>query len=334
MKAVEERDFIYERAPMASCHASTIAQVGSALVVAFFGGTREGAADVGIWLARQEGGVWSEVKEVANGSTGDGERYPCWNPVLFQPSSGPLLLFYKVGPSPRDWCGMLMRSTDGGITWSAPERLPKGIWGPIKNKPIQLADGSLLCPSSTESDGWRVHLERTPDLGRTWRTVGPMNDGKEFAAIQPTLLTYPSGRVQMLCRSRQGCIATCWSEDGGETWDSMRATALPNPNSGIDAVTLRDGRALLVYNHSGIIAGRRAGPRSPLNVAITEDGVSWQAALVLEDEPGEYSYPAVIQTADDLVHMTYTWRRELIRHVVIDPSQLAPCDIPGAVWPT
>jgi predicted neuraminidase len=217
---------------------------------------------------------------------------------------------------------MLITSTDQGRTWSKPQRLPEGFLGPIKNKPVQLNDGSLLCPSSTEHAGWRVHLESTPDLGKTWRQIGPINDGKEFGAIQPAILTYPFGRMQLLCRSRQQRITESWSEDGGKTWSPMKATALPNPSSGIDAVSLKDGRALLVYNHT-------ERGRSPLNVAVSSDGKIWKAALVLETQPGEYSYPAVIQTADGLVHVTYTWKRERIKHVVIDPKKLLLIDLPG-----
>jgi predicted neuraminidase len=106
----------------------------------------------------------------------------------------------------------------------------------------------------------------------------------------------------------------------------MTLIDLPNPNSGTDAVTLRDGRHLLVYNHT-------AKGRSPLNVAVSTDGDTWQAALVLENEPGEYSYPAVIQTADGLVHAVYTWKRQRIKHVVIDPAKLQLRPIEGGVWP-
>src|SRR5678815_1809353 len=97
-----------------------------------------------------------------------------WNPVLFQPKEGPLLLFYKVGPSPSEWWGMLETSTDDGKTWSAPKRLPDRVLGPIKNKPEQLPNGDLLCPTSSEDDGWRVHFERTMDLGKTWASTGPL----------------------------------------------------------------------------------------------------------------------------------------------------------------
>jgi predicted neuraminidase len=234
------------------------------------------------------------------------------------------MLFYKVGPSPGAWWGMLMTSTDGGKNWSKPRRLPDGFLGPIKNKPVQMPDGSLLCPSSTEHAGWRVHIENM--TGETWQKTEPLNSASEFGAIQPTVLVYPSGKIQILCRSRQGKIAECWSEDGGKTWTAMKAISLPNPSSGIDAAMLRDGRALLVYNHT--LRGR-----SPLNVAISSDGKNWKAALVLEDEPGEYSYPAVIQSSDGLVHVTYTWKRERIKHVVIDPRKLTLRDITDGQWP-
>ena len=319
-------EFIYDRAPFPSCHASTITETKNGLVAAWFGGTNEKHPDVGIWVARRGRNGWSSVVEVVNGVQETGERYPCWNPVFFQPKKGPLLLFYKVGPSPDTWWGMLTTSSDGGETWSKPRKLPTGILGPIKNKPIQLADGSLLCPSSSEHAGWRVHLERTPDLGRTWQQIGPLNDGKEFGAIQPSILTYRSGKMQILCRSQQGKITESWSEDKGKTWSRMTATVLPNPNSGTDAVTLKDGRALLVYNHTG-------RGRSPLNVAISADGKTWKAALVLEDQPGEYSYPAVIQSSDGLVHITYTWKRQRIKHVVVDPNKLALRDMPEGQWP-
>jgi predicted neuraminidase len=324
---IVKAEFIYEKAPFASCHASTIAETRSGLVAAWFGGKHEKSSDVGIWLSRRNAKGWSPVAEVANGAMENGERYPAWNPVLFEPREGLLLLFYKVGPNPRAWWGMLITSSDEGRTWSKPRRLPENILGPTKNKPIQLRDGSILCPSSSEHPLWTVHVERTSDLGKTWQHTAPLNDGKQFAAIQPTILAYPSGRIQILCRSRQGRITESWSEDEGKTWSRMQATELPNPNSGIDAVMLKDGRALLVYNHTD-------KDRSALSVAVSADGKNWKAAMLLEDDPGEYSYPAVIQTSDGLVHITYTWKRERIKHVVLDPKELELRDLPGTRAPT
>jgi predicted neuraminidase len=306
--------FIFENAPFPSAHASTIVETKSGLVAAWFGGSDEGFPDVGIWISRNEGKGWTLPVEVAR-SDENGSRLPCWNPVLFQPKERLLWLFYKAGPTPANWWGMLISSSDDGKTWSNPRRLPDGFLGPVKNKPITLKDGSILAPTSFENRGWRVHFERTADLGQTWQTVGPVDDDKKWEAIQPTLLTHPDGRIQALARSQQSKIVECWSADGGKSWSKLVATALPNPDSGIDAVTLADGRHLLVYNPT-------TKGRSPLTVAISPDGMTWKTALVLEDEPGEYSYPAVIQSGDGLVHITYTWHRKKIRHVVVDPKKL------------
>jgi predicted neuraminidase len=322
-QAITKEEFIFESAPFPSCHASTLVETKEGIVAAWFAGTRERNPDVGIWISRHDRKGWSPVVEVASGLQENGERFPCWNPVLFQPRRGPLLLFYKVGPSPSRWWGMLTTSTDGGHTWSKPRRLPDGILGPIKNKPVQLKDGTLLCGSSTEHAGWQVHMEMTDDFVTTWNKTEALNDTKEFAAIQPAILVHPSGKIQILCRSEQKRITESWSFDGGRTWTAMQATTLPNPNSGIDAVMLTRGRALLVYNHT-------EKGRSPLNVAISEDGKTWQSALVLEDQPGEYSYPAVIQTADGLVHITYTWKRVRIKHVVLDPRKLLRGALPAS----
>ena len=242
--------FVFEEAPFASAHASTIAETAAGLVAAWFGGPHEGHPQVGIWLARHLDGQWSLPVEVAQGRDRSGRAQPCWNPVLHQTGAAPLLLFYKVGPSPRRWWGMVRSSADSGATWSAPRRLPRGILGPIKNKPVVLPDGEILCPSSTEHLGWRVHLERTPDLGQTWQKIGPLNSWCEFSAIQPCILTWPDGRMQLLCRTRERVIAACWSTDGGYSWAPMVATSLANPDSGIDAVVLQDSRAVLVCNPS------------------------------------------------------------------------------------
>jgi predicted neuraminidase len=313
--------------PTPQCHASTLAETSSGIIAAWFGGTHEKNRDVGIWISLQSGNSWSKPVEVVNGIQNDTLRYPCWNPVLFQPAEGPLLLFYKVGPSPREWWGEMITSADQGHTWSAPRKLGKSslgyLIGPVKNKPVQLEDGTILCPSSTETeehgeDYWRVHFELTGDMGKTWQLVGPINDGIEFDAIQPTILLYRDGTMQVLCRTMQNVISESWSHDGGKTWSSMKATELPNPSSGIDAVTLYDGRQLLVYNHS--VRGRGSQGRGILNVAISSDGISWKPVMTLEKQNGEYSYPAVIQSSDGLVHITYTYDRKSIKHVVIDPQ--------------
>lgn len=309
-------EFVYETAPFPQCHASTIAETPRGLAAAWFGGTKEKHPDVCIWTSYHDGGGWSRPLRAATGVQYEGHRHPCWNPVLHQAENGPLLLFYKCGPDPRRWWGMLTVSYDGGRTWRESRRLPEGIDGPVKNKPFVLRDGSLLCASSTEDDGWRVHFERTPDLGRTWERIGPINDGKTFSAIQPSILRHGDGRLQILCRSRQGFVVTSFSKDEGRTWSPLAATGLPNPSAGTDALTLPDGRHLIVYNP--LVRGR-----GKLHLALSDDGLEWRDVHVFEDEKGaEFSYPAIIQSADGKLHVTYTWKREKIKHVTLDLVRL------------
>ena len=328
-------EFIFTSAPFPSCHASTIAETGSGLVAAWFGGTRERNPDVGIWLSRDVAGRWTPPVEVADGVVSSTNRYPCWNPVLFQPRPGPLMLFYKVGPSPATWWGMMMTSEDAGRTWSNPHCLPDGILGPIKDKPVQLANGDILSGSSDESHGRTVHFEWSSDLGKTWHTTLPVPCDPDIGPIQPCILFHPGNKLQALGRTKLGKIFETWSADDGRTWSKITLTSLPNPDSGIDAVTLKDGRQLLVYNHN-IRTGSKNKGRSPLNVAISNDGKTWFAALVLEDDPDApngFPYPAVIQASNGLVHITYTWERKRIKHVVIDPSKLKLQPIVNGVWP-
>ncbi len=321
--AIVKSEFIYERAPFPSAHASTIVETRGGLVAAWFGGTKERDPDVGIWASRHDGSQWSTPMEVANGVQPDGKRLPCWNPVLFQPTGGPLVLFYKIGPSPDTWWGLARISTDEGRTWSSAIKLPDGMLGPIRAKPIEPSKGTMLAGSSTENNGWIVHMERYSGdwsaqslaSAGSWQTIGPLNTAAEFGAIQPTILVHSPTSLQILCRTRQSVIAESWSQDGGRTWSPMKATTLPNPSAGIDTVRLTDGRFLLIYNPT-------ATRRGKLDIAMSPDGKTWKRAVVLEDSRSEYSYPAMIQTADGRVHVTYTWRREKIKHVVIDPKRL------------
>lgn len=322
--AVVKSEFIYQQDDVSfpSCHASTIVATKEGLVAAWFGGTYEKHPDVGIWLSRNINGEWTAPIEVANGIQHSGLRYPTWNPVLFD-YGDELFLFYKIGPTPQSWWGAFMVSNDNGKTWSRSIRLPEEILGPIKNKPELLSNGFLICPTSSEHEGWQVYMEFTNDRGRTWERTDPINDGVDIVAIQPSILKHPGGRLQILCRSINKKILTAWSDDNGRTWSELEPIDLPNPNSGTDAVTLKDGRHVLVYNH--IEPDSDWGDRNILNIAISNDGLNWVEAALLEndiDSDGEYSYPAVIQSNDGMIHITYTWNRKMIKYVKIDPSKI------------
>lgn len=336
-KGILVDEFIYDTAPFPQCHAATIAETPAGLIAAWFGGTREGSADVEIWSSRLIKDKWTKPVSIANGIINDTLRKACYNPVFYQIPGGDLLLFFKIGKNVGDWKGYFERSGDNGITWSKRIPLQEGFLGPTKSKPVMLSNGKIIAPSSIEnSPGWRVYFEVSDDTARTWRKVGPINTGTDVGIIQPAIIVHKNGQLQIFCRSRQREIFTSWSNDNGETWSKVEPSGLPNNNSGVDAVSLKDGRFLLVYNHvhpaDSLKNGK--GPRTPLNVAVSRDGKNWYASLILEDSPvSQYSYPFVIQSKDGMVHVVYTWRRQRIKYVKIDPSKLVEKKIINGKWP-
>ena len=323
---------LFREAPFTSCHASTIAETADGdLVVTCFGGSYEGCEDVCIWVTRLPKGAieWTAPAIAADGVLNDTLRKACYNPVLQPMPNGELWLFFKIGSCVADWTGWLTKSCDGGKTWSAREPLPEGFLGPTKNKPLLLGD-RLLCPSSTEKDGWRIHFEILDLKTNEWHKVGPikcakalttMDMGKrnakpqEIMCIQPTLLQLPDGSIKALCRTKNGRIATTTSRDGGETWSEVILTDLPNNNSGIDAVALNDGHYILVYNPVDVKPGKETGPRTPLAIAVSDDAEHWHMIMESEESTapqGELSYPSVIQGSNSHLYMCNTWLRKCI----------------------
>ncbi len=201
---IAKQELLFSAPPFKQCHASTLVEVAKdKFLVACFGGSQESKPDVAIWLTTVAKQGISAPQRVADGVVNDTLRYPTWNPVLFKVRGGDLLLFYKVGPNPREWWGMVKTSPDGGQTWSAARRLPPGVLGPIKNKPVQLANGAILAPSSVEeaSGRWKIHLEKSTDLGQTWQLI-PVDNASPLDVIQPSILVYSANRLQLLARSK------------------------------------------------------------------------------------------------------------------------------------
>lgn len=315
---VISQQLLFSDPPFKECHASTLIETEPGkMLVAYFAGTGEGNKDVCIWTSYGEKGKWDQPKLVADGIINDTLRYPCWNPVLFKNSPQQLTLYYKVGPSPRQWWGMVKTSQDNGLTWSEATRLPGNILGPIKNKPIRLNDGTILSPSSTETNGnWKVHIERSVDKGNTWQYI-PVDTSTGMQVIQPTLLTYGNNKIKLLCRSKSDRVVQSISTDKGLTWSKLTKTNLPNPNSGIDAVSVGNDVQLLVYNPT-TNSKQYINDRCKLNVAQSVNGITWNDVAILENgDTQEYSYPAIIVTGDGLVHITYTFDRKNIKHVVL-----------------
>lgn len=324
-------------------HASTLVELKNGdILAAWFAGSREGAPDVKVYGARQHNGVWGAPFELARA-----DKVACWNPVLFHAQDGRLWLYYKYGTKPSTWAGARKWSRDEGRTWSATEPLPEGILGPIKDKPLVLAHGVIVSGSSVENGKWTAWIERSTDDGGTWTKIGPITvpdrlDVPDAAAraaidaapaplsgvsegvhtkvypparetvgiIQPSVVRLEGDHLRFYARSRtkSARIAIADSYDNGLTWTQAHFLALPNPNSGIDAVRLKDGRIVLAFNNS-------YNTRTPLNLAVSRDGEHFQIFKTLEDGPGQYSYPAIIQAGNGDLMMTYSWRRETIKFV-------------------
>lgn len=331
--AIMKDEFLYTSAPFPEAHASTIVETKKGdLVVAYFGGTKERNPDVCIWVSRKpkRANDWTAPVMVADGVFGD-KRYACWNPVLFEMPNGELWLFFKIGASVGEWTGWLTKSKDGGRTWSRREPLPDGFLGPVKNKP-ELINGRLLCPSSTENDGWRFHMEIYDLKTKQWKYVPvesteaiKTDDNKmhPIDCIQPSILKLKDGRLQVLMRTHNARLATSFSSDGGDTWTPVTLSDVENNQSGTDAVTLSDGRHVLIYNNFATLPLTKKGPRTPLSIAVSQDGQTWRHALTLEDSPiDQYSYPAIIQGKDGTLHCVYTWRRQRIAYKQIDIKEL------------
>lgn len=310
---------VFRQAPFASCHAATICQTSEGhLLTAFFAGSWEGCKDVCIWMARLNAGAksWSAPQCVATGQINASTQHPCWNPVLYhhQDSGDEVLLFYKTGVRIPEWVGHLMRSADGGRTWSAPETLPKGLLGAIKNKPLRYGR-RLIAPSSTEP-AWQPHFEISTNGGRRWRKVSVPFDST-IIAIQPAILKLPHDTLLALMRTKNGFLAQTFSTDKGRHWSKMTLTTIPNNNSGIDAMTLSNGLHVMVYTPLGLTQGSEFGPRTPLVLAVSKDGHNWQNVLTLEKQAGEYSYPSIIEGNDGTLHIVYTYQRKQIKYAHI-----------------
>jgi len=324
----QKSEFVFNSAPFASCHASTIVELRNGdVLAAWFGGSGEGRRDVAIWSSRRSGGQWSAPVELVREP-----KTPTWNPVLFHTKDQRLWLYYKFGASPATWKAARIWSDDEGKSWSKSERLPAGLYGPIRVKPFILRNGTIVSGTSVEHFlSWTVWIERSSDNGKSWTKFGPITvpqhisppdarpsyGDEAYGIIQPAIVSLGGKHLRLYARSTSQIAKICVADsfDEGETWTQARPIDLPNPNSGIDAISVPDVGVVLIFNNS-------ANKRTPLNLAVSKDGEHFRVFSTLEDQAGEYSYPAIIQGKDGALHMTYTWNRKRIRYARFSISEI------------
>lgn len=323
--AIVVSEFIEAAPKEPEVHGSTITEVSPGVfLAAWFGGSKEADKDTQIWGARRTAQGWGDSFVIEPGVE-NGKPVPVYNPSFYTHKDGRVTLFYFAG----EWTGSkkncMKDSMDGGLTWGAERRVPKNLRGPCRAKPLRLSDGSLLYPTTGKGT---VYTDWSDEAmaPESWGTSPRVEDPGMMKPIQPTLLQKSDGTVLMFSRTYAREIGVARSTDRGRTWSKLKGVGIYMANSAIDVLKLRDGRCLLVYNKTPKPADpKKWGPRHPLTLALsTDEGETWRDLFDIETDPIRegFSYPTMIQAADGSVHITYTWGRKRIKHVVIDPGKL------------
>jgi len=315
----------------ASAHSSAICTLpGGDLLAVWYGGSREGGTDVALFAARFQAGAWTEPATIMDRVMAQDELdraiKKVGNAVVFSDPNGTLWLVY-VTVSVGGWSGSALNvktSRDEGRTWSESERLTLNpffnLSSLVRNKPIFASDGRIGLPVYHEMAAkFPQMLWLTPDAGGGVAEYRIRNLSSEPGLIQPTLVPLDDQRVLMLLRDggAERSVHTAFSDDNGWTWSEAEPTGLPNPDAAVDALRLRDGRILIAYNHA-------ESGRENLRLGLSADhGLTWEAGATIEDEEHEeFSYPNLAEDLQGRIHLTYTWRRERIRHVAFNLAWL------------
>jgi len=311
--------------------ASICESLDGKLAAVWYSGSRVGAKDVKIFFTScvpERGIPWSKPRVLVSRETASKElnRYvkKVGNPVIFSDLKGEMWLIY-VTISIGGWsCSSLnvKTSNDGGITWTPSRRIPLSpfynVSELVKNKPLSLKDGGLMLPIYHECLGKfpeMLHIRRHPSKqGIAWLKAR-ITGGRSF--IQPAMVALGPSSAAVFLRSclEERAVTRAVTTNGGNTWSETLTLDLPNPDSGLDALLLPDGRILLVFNDS-------KDNRENLTLAISsDDGINWTRVATLECTPyARYSYPYIILDQKERVHLVYTWRDKRIKHVIINKS--------------
>ena len=314
-------------------HSSAICALPSGdLLAVWYGGSREGAPDVSIFTSRLPAGAtkWTTPVTAMDRAMAENELdrviKKIGNAVIFPDGAGSLWMIY-VSVSLGGWSGSTLNvktSQDEGRTWGESQRLTLNpffnLSSLVRNKPIYAGDGRIGLPVYHEmAVKFPQMLWLTPGPNGTVQEYRMRSMSSEVGLIQPVLVPLDHDRVLMMLRdqSDERSLRTAFSGDNGWTWSEAGPSGLPNPDAAIDALRLRDGRILLVYNHA-------EDKRDNLRLAVSaDDGRTWRTGAILEEaEHQEYSYPNLAEDRQGRIHLTYTWQRERIKHVTFNLAWL------------
>jgi predicted neuraminidase len=320
-----EKVDIYSEIPgIPSCHCSSlIALPNGQLKCALFAGQYEKSPDVGIWGSTldlsQDCIQWSKpeiIIKIPDKSMG--------SPVWYLTPTGKLFLFFHVLHHGRilkaGWSGaniQYITSDDLGNTWSSPQFLRKMWFWVIRCAIVVTKNNWVLMPVHREMLQYQsmVYMNDQLDLQGKWKRYGRLITPK--GNLEPSIISYPDGELLCSVRTKDGWVFLSRSTDNGQHWSKPEKTSILNPNSQTCLIYLKSGRTLLMCNP--VQKGR-----SPLGIFISNDrGNTWIEHSPIENELNqEFSYPAAIQTADGIIHVSYTRYRITIGYCRFDEEWL------------
>lgn len=301
----------------------------------WYGGTREGHADVAIytnvWNAANQ--QWGQERIAINLATtrAENKRYArkLGNPVISRSSNGDLWLFYVSAVG--GWATSsinLSISKDEGQTWGKPKRL---ITSPalnfstlVKGKPIHFRDGTMGLPVYHEflaKYGELLRLDKSGDVIDKTRLAW----GRD--SLQPVIMPYSELEAVSMLRyagEAPNRILAQFSNNAGLSWPEPYKTNLPNPNAAITGISIDGGnRLLMVFND-------HPEERDKLSLAVSgNQGESWETIHIFEswkkdweEKKQGYSYPSIMQASNGDFHLVYSWNVQKIRHIRFNQAWL------------
>lgn len=317
-----------------SSHAANLLVLPSGdLLLTYYAGIYERGSGESIVLSRLSKGSkrWTEPVVVS--------YHAGWanqNPLLFLAPDKTIWLFHTTQRGGHDQTKDLvyaLKSTDEGHTWSEPFTLfPQP--GLYTRQPVVVFQNQWLFPvyhsagGSITSNAQKDHsyVEVSADSGATWKECDVAGSG---GYVQMNIVPISPTHLVAFFRSRYADWIYKSESSDGCSWTTPQATALPNNNASIQAIALKDGHLAMIFNNTQAeLKPEHAdtASRRILSLALSEDGgKTWpwirdienpalsQPILPLEDP--EYSYPSIVQSADGMIHVAYTFRRETIKYM-------------------